>query len=50
MSLVNVVDGVEALACSAFLGLSIPLFVFFLPSCLNGVKTSFFHCVVNRLS
>ena len=50
MSLVNVVDDVEALACSALLDLSTPLFLFFLPFCLNGVKTSFFHSVVNRLS
>lgn len=42
LSLVNVVDGVEALACSALLDPSSLLFLFFLPFCLSGV--------MNRLS
>lgn len=45
MSLVNVTDGVEALACSVLLDLSTPLFLFVLPFCLSGR-----HCVLNRLS
>lgn len=45
MSLVNVIDGAEALACSVLLDLSTPLFLFVLPFCLSGR-----HCVLNRLS